>query len=145
MKKSLITKALKPLLPNSYWVAKAEHTEHFYYSKIINRLKSRNYEPVIVYQMGKVGSSTVCSSLKKLKDFDVYHIHVLTEESIKKLENVYKSNFHKTSFFPVHILESQYLSKQLEQGKKKWKVVTLVREPIIRNISLCFSKSSILD
>ena len=140
MKKYLITKALKPLLPNNYWVAKLEHTEVFYYSKLINKLKSRNHETVIVYQMGKVGSSTVCKSLKKLKDINanVYHIHVLTEVSIKELENVYKDNFHKTSFFPEHILESQYLRKQLNKGRKGWKVVTLVREPVSRNISLFF-------
>ena len=139
MKKYLITKALKPLLPNNYWVAKAEHTENFYYSKLINKLKSRNRKSVIVYQMGKVGSSTVCNSLKKLKiNTSVYHIHVLTENSIKELENVYKDNFHKTSFFPQHILESQYLRKQLNKGRKEWKVVTLVREPVSRNISLFF-------
>ena len=138
MKKYLITKALNPLLPNNYWVAKAKHTEDFYYSKIINRLKLRKAKTVVVYQMGKVGSSTVRDSLNELSDIDVYHIHVLTEDSIKELEKVYKDNFHRTSFFPVHILESQYLRKQLDKGRKKWKVVTLVREPVIRNISTFF-------
>ena len=140
MKKYLITKALKPLLPNNYWVAKAEHTENFYYSKVIDSLKSRKNKPVVVYQMGKVGSSTLCNSLKKIRprNIDVYHIHVLTEDSIKALENVYKDNFYKASFFPTHILESQYLRKQLDKGKKEWKVVTLVREPVSRNISLFF-------
>lgn len=139
MKKYLITKALKPLLPNSWWVAKLEQIENFYYSRLINGLKSRKRKKLIVYQMGKVGSSTVCNSFKKNNEIDTYHIHVLTEDSIKDLEKVYKNNFHRSSFFPSHIVESQYLRKQLDKKRKeRWKVVSLVREPVSRNISIFF-------
>lgn len=128
------------LLYESYYDAKYQAYKFLYNLK--RELKSKNKEPVIVYQMGKVGSTTVCNSLQKaLKNVEVYQVHTLTRDGIKRAENMYKNNSHRNRNIYEHLLESQYLRKQLDKGlerKNKWKVVTLVRDPIAKIISSFF-------
>jgi len=102
-------------------------------------------EPLIVYQMGKVGSSTIVASLKALdSSWPVYHIHTLTQEGIEAREQIYRRMVENssTTYFPraKHLLVSRYLRKALTKGLsgKKWKVITLVRDPIARQLSEFF-------
>lgn len=47
--------------------------------------------PILVYQMGKVGSSTIVNTLKSSNiNNPVYHIHFLSSEGIYSIENYYK-------------------------------------------------------
>lgn len=98
-------------------------------------------EEIIVYQMGKVGSRTIVWSLASLNlDLSIYHVHALSYEGIKKVEEVYKRNFARTRIIHNHFLQSLYLRQRLDknQVRKRYKVITLVREPISRNISKFF-------
>ncbi|RMF29402.1 MAG: hypothetical protein D6759_13910, partial [Chloroflexi bacterium] len=99
-------------------------------------------EPLIVYQMGKVGSSTVVASLEALSlDSPIYHIHTLTWEGIRSGERIYRAIYGDSrppSFSRMkHLLASRHLRRQLDRGVRgpRWKVITLVRDPIARNIS----------
>jgi len=141
MKNNGLNSPIKRLLYANYHALKAYRMAKLYYANFLQYLNSRNRETVIVYQMGKVGSTTIYDSLQPLKNLDVYHIHSLTKERIEVVEKNYKSSFRYKHSIPAHILESQYLRKKLEKGlkgKKKWKVVTRVRDPIARNISSFF-------
>jgi hypothetical protein len=64
-------------------------------------------------------------------------VHDLTRDTLDRDEKLYKKEFAISGFQPRHLWESQYLLKQIERGAKcrRWKVVTLVRDPIARNIS----------
>lgn len=126
-------------------------------SKWVRRLASRNYycakmlyhlslrlanphtrEALLVYQMGKVGSTSVVRSLKALDlGMPVYHVHDLTRDTLDRDEKLYKREFAISGLQPRHLWESQYLLRQIEsRGRRcRWKVVTLVRDPIARNIS----------
>lgn len=111
------------------------------YYNLSHNVESKHKEKVIVYQMGKVGSTTILKSLQTLNNLDVYHVHTLTKDGIKNVEEMYKRRFYRTHNIYEHLLESQYLRKQLDkglEGKNKWKVVTLVRDPIAKNISSFF-------
>jgi hypothetical protein len=100
-------------------------------------------KPVIVYQMGKVGSSTVVSGLEKL-GYDVYQVHVLTREWIGRVEAQYKkaSKDHGRGILDEHLLASMYLRRRLDREPRllgrKTPVITLVRDPVARNISSFF-------
>ena len=87
----------------------------FYYMGLSRKLKSNT--PVFVYQMGKVASSSVYKSLKNQYQGVVFYAHSFGGDhlhyGIRKLYRYYK-------------------------GKNKLKVITLVREPIGRNISAFF-------
>ena len=99
---------------------------------------------IIVYQMAKVGSSTVVASLHKSNlDMPIYHIHALTKEGLKNEESSYygpEKDFFCKSLLPVttHVFEGHYVRDIIKSGTRKIKVVTLVRDPVARNISAFF-------
>jgi hypothetical protein len=107
----------------------------------------RGHEPVVVYQMGKVGSSTIVTSLRALQcKMYVHHVHALTEEGIAAAEAVYRKigqESHVDTFVrSKHLLSSRYLCHRIKSriNGRKWKFITLVREPISRNISSFFQE-----
>lgn len=93
--------------------------------------------PVLIYQMGKVGSSTVHSSLNQL-GIPSYQVHLLSSNTISQTEEYYRRLPH--AVMPGHLRTSKYLSEHIDKtrGKIRWKVVTLVREPVSRAISNCY-------
>ncbi len=100
-------------------------------------LSSIGKTPLLVYQMGKVGSMSVYHSLRKARlNTAVYHVHVLTKEGIRWEEEARRSGWPRT----IGLMHSHYLYKQLSRNKQstRWKVITLVRDPIARNVSGLF-------
>lgn len=111
----------------------------------INKLRtqwqfSQDKSPILIYQMGKVGSSTVYQSLKaQVPQRTIYHFHSIHPE----VTNGHKANnkkfiqageFHRilgTSF-------QELLHKRITDGKEKFDIITLVREPVTRNLSAFF-------
>lgn len=91
--------------------------------------------PLVVHQMGKVASTSVSLSLAKDCQFDVFHTHRLNRASLDV-----RLQFHSRTNTPVPQVDqaAEFLIKNyLTQGKKIL-VVSLVREPIARNISAYF-------
>lgn len=117
------------------------YTAGLYSNFSLHLANRRSPAPLIVYQMGKVGSTTILRSLKALNlEMPVYQVHVLTPEGIARLEQKYKQNFSQRGRIATHLAASRFLRKQIDKGStgKRWQVVTLVREPIARNISSFF-------
>ncbi|MBW4574477.1 MAG: putative capsular polysaccharide synthesis family protein [Aphanothece sp. CMT-3BRIN-NPC111] len=101
------------------------------------RKKLRKNEAILVHQMGKVGSSTIVASLEALNlNTPIYHTHTLNPQYIESRLIQLKAEGRKLKT-GSHMITSQYLSKVIAKGLngRSWKVITLVREPIIRNIS----------
>jgi hypothetical protein len=103
--------------------------------------------PVIVYQMGKVGSTTIRESLETLNlNSPIYHSHLLTKKRIDETEQKRKKFFRTSrhSYLQRSWL-NEFLRKQIDKGLdgKKWKIITLTREPIARNISTFFENLDI--
>jgi hypothetical protein len=89
--------------------------------------------------MGKVGSTTVHRALKNCGlGVPIYHIHNLTKNDLNNGEKIFKELFPQQ--IPHVVWQGQYLRNRLMQGLKgkKWKIITLVRDPIARNISVFF-------
>lgn len=102
-----------------------------------------NLEPLIIYQMGKVGSSTVVETLANhCPEYALYQVHVLTRDWVKDVENQYRQaskDLGKQTIDP-HVLASRYLLDRMdrERGSRRWKVVSIVRDPVARNVSAFF-------
>jgi hypothetical protein len=93
--------------------------------------------PIIVYQMGKVGSSTVVSTLEQLKlPNPVLHVHTLVPEQLREAEE--KQRRSPRPFLDEHLQVSSILVSKLAQGRFPCHLVTLTREPIARGISFVF-------
>lgn len=97
---------------------------------------------IIVFQMGKVGSRTVYESLarayRKLhQPVDIYHSHILCN-----FENA-EAIIRKERPNPEPSLGAIAYGKELrkimaENPDRKWKIISLVRDPVARNIGTFF-------
>ena len=100
-----------------------------------------NKRAIVIYQMGKVGSTTVYYSLKKQLPFTpIFHVHCLSENTLKEQEEAYQ-NIGKFPGEVRHLRHGKYLRKHLDKRTNiKWEIITLVREPISREISIFFQQ-----
>ncbi len=120
--------------------------EKLYTAKICNHLRLyfsnwKSEEQILVYQMGKVGSTTVTKSLEALgRNYSIYHLHLLNREHLDWAEKYYKSNRQKYAHVPRQLLNGLLVRSQIDKirNKKKVKIITLVRDPIARNVSKFF-------
>lgn len=129
----------KRLAERHYYTARAYHRLRFSFSR------SNKGPKVLVYQMGKVGSSTVVTSLRASElRLPVYHIHFLTDAGVAYAERIYRETWHRRPA-PVHLWHSKFLRKEIirrdpvsSQAPPKWRVITLVRDPIAHLASSFF-------
>lgn len=130
--KRALEAAVRWLFFRRYGTAKA------YYHFLLRRAERRKRgTPVLVYQMGKVGSRTVVAALRQAGlPAPVYHVHRLAEEQVRREEDLYRTRWNKGGG-AAHLWRSQLVRRRLETGAAagKWNVVTLVREPVARNVS----------
>jgi hypothetical protein len=141
---SYLSNRIKPVVSwalglsiRNYYFARA-------YYQYKHRREQKKFEgpPVIIFQMGKVGSRSVHRSLKALNlDMPIYHSHLLTKERIAETEKKRKKFFRteRQSYLNRPWL-NRLLREQIDKGlkDKKWKVITLTRDPVARNISTFF-------
>jgi len=135
---------IKRLAQRNYYTARA-----YYHYRLRRADRRYNKEPpLLVHQMGKVGSSSVTRSLKMAKiDRHVYHTHFLAPELVDKYEKKRREYLGTDREGALkHIWQYQHLRKQIKRGLsgKKWKIITLVRDPIARNLSDFFEHIEVL-
>jgi Putative capsular polysaccharide synthesis protein len=110
------------------------------WSRLQLRIALRNVHrqmPIIVYQMGKVGSSTVVSTLEKLGlPNPVLHVHTLVADRMNAAEKLQRSSTRPA--LDSHLIVSSILLSKLSRGRFPCKIITLTREPIARTISFAF-------
>lgn len=135
--KRFLFKTITRMAEINYYSAKAFYKYQFHRSQ-----RRHKRPPLLIYQMGKVGSKTVMTTLRTLGlDIPIYHLHFLTNERITETEAKRKKYFRTDRYsYLKRPWMYQFLRKQIDSGLncKKWKIVTLTREPIARNISTFF-------
>lgn len=128
------TDGLRRLLFRSYSAAKIYH-------RISLALTERvEDDAILVYQMGKVGSTAVTRSLRAAGvESRIYKPHFLTKEGMARAEKQYRKNW-TGGRRALHLWESQFLHDKVRRPRPgaKWRIVTLVRDPVARNVSAFF-------
>jgi hypothetical protein len=104
--------------------------------------------PVIVHTVGKVGSTAVAATLEAtLPGRYIAHVHWLRSEHLRADEAHYRSRARAywgtrrmSRFMPQYIWLGQHLCSAMASAPANtvWDVVTLVRDPVRRNISAFF-------
>lgn len=130
----------------SWLIGKNYLLTKLYYGRLFKKASFQGKDPLVVYQMGKVGSSSIVESLRLLNlNKCVYHVHSLDLETLSKLRKIYYGDdpyywFKKYLPRSYHLFQSEYLYHQLKkrQEQKQWQIVTLVRDPVARNVSSFF-------
>lgn len=93
--------------------------------------------PVLIYQMGKVGSSAVYASLSNaVISNPVYHVHFLSYGNINRVERYYRTVGASQSIAQLRFLRA--LRRKLDRTGGPIHVITLVRDPVAREISDVF-------
>lgn len=111
------------------------------------RRQLRGKQPLLIYQMGKVGSTTLLDTLRPLlPQSQIYHVHVLSDVGIHQEDQNYyggKPTFFSKSHLPAskHLFESKFLRKQMVRGMTGIKIITLSRDPVGREISAFFQEN----
>lgn len=86
--------------------------------------------PIVIYQMGKVGSQSIYQALKSASiPNPLYHIHQLSKESLQRVEQQFR---HRGLWPPsAFLLYGQMLARKRRcPNRVPWKIITIVREPI---------------
>jgi len=97
----------------------------------------KNNTPILVLQMGKVGSSSIYDGLRLSKiQNPVYHIHHISLDKIVSSEKYYRS---RNTYIRHHLIVSKIINEQFFSGNIPFVyIVTAIREPIARRISSFF-------
>ncbi|MEQ9823985.1 MAG: putative capsular polysaccharide synthesis family protein [Puniceicoccaceae bacterium] len=102
----------------------------------INNATMRLDSPVVVYQMGKVGSSSIYESLRRLyNNKNVYHVHYLNPKYISR---IVEKRTRLGLSIPGHIQTSQLVRELIRSESENLKFISLVRDPFSRNLSAFF-------
>jgi hypothetical protein len=107
-----------------------------FFSSVRIRWADVRRDPVIlVYQMGKVGSSSVYSSLKQARLLHpVYQVHFLSADGLENALHHSRSCGKRN--IPLHVALGKVIRRKIEQCRNvQWKLITLVRDPVSRSIS----------
>jgi hypothetical protein len=137
-------RTIAQLANQNYYTARA-----YYHYRLWRQDRRFPNLPLLIYQMGSVGSSSVTQSLKSIElDYNIYHLHFLKPELIDEYEKKRKPTLRsqKGAGGLRHIWQYQYLYRLLRgsSNARIWKIVTLVRDPIARNISGFFENIEII-
>ena len=97
----------------------------------------KKYEPVVIYTMGKVASTSIARSFVDAGYGNIFHTHELRDGYKDILSSLKRKNLRPSYLW---IEESIFLH---ENKTPLNKIVTLVRDPIARNISAYFENSNI--
>jgi hypothetical protein len=94
----------------------------------------------VLYQMGKVGSTAI-QHILSTKGIWVLHIHSLNRDVLLKNKRMWEESGRPIPPNVVHGLE---LESVLHQIQDHIKVITLVRDPIARDVSVFFQNSFLI-
>ena len=105
--------------------------------------ESENRIPVLIYQMGKVGSTTIRDSLDAHQIYN-QHAHRLSWEGIRQAEERYQRI--RSGQIPEHIVRYRALREFIDRTPTdtRWQIITLVRDPIARLISSVFQNLDVI-
>lgn len=107
------------------------------YRRAVQQVRLRKTTAVLVYQMGKVASKSVALSVAQYPGFSVFHLHILSPSNYVAAEEQQRVLLGDNDV--SYMLDaSQVVYDGLIATGLPVKIVTLVREPIGRNISAYF-------
>lgn len=97
-----------------------------------------NQEIYLIFQMGKVASKSIENSINKSKK-KCLHLHSFKKSIVRELFNEYQSkNYYCNNIKDLELLIKKQIILRLLKINKNINIITLVREPISRNLSFYF-------
>jgi hypothetical protein len=131
-----IEAAVLPLIPGPPGKA----ARRFQYGRIVRRCSHQPTPPVLVYTMSKVASTAVAEALRSIEGMNVFQIHLISAESMRHVREGVRRRGLNSVRQGVDNLEDfgHAVVEELIKPGRPAKIISLVREPIARNISFYF-------
>lgn len=108
----------------------------------IKRIVETGEPTVLVYQMMKVGSSTITDAIRNFGGLNVFQVHLMHAANIERWRAAIRRL--PLARFAPGIDTGTLLYKGLVEPGLKLKIISLVRDPIARNCSFYFHNLDIL-
>jgi hypothetical protein len=130
---------LTRLSETSFGTAKAYYNHY----RARNERRYKGRPPLLIYTMGKVGSSSLFYSLRQLKlDRLVDHVHFLDLDHLNELEASLKDAYPESLVNLRHVWRSQRFAARLARNPEtRIQAISLIRDPIARNLSNFFQQT----
>jgi len=132
-----LKRRLSNLVESNYYLACAKYSLRSY-TQSLDKLN-----PIVIYQMGKVGSSSFEKTFYELKlTRPVMKAHVLYREHMEFLRE--ELGITAREYYARHRVEprSRYLLREIQKarvnGRGDWRFITMVRNPVAQNLSSFF-------
>ena len=129
----------KHFIENNYLISKK------LFWRELNKRRGVKTINVFIYTMGKVGSTSIYDSLKNISNkVFCMHFHRLGKDYLKNREIKVKSELFGNPIYSQHLYTSllwkpQWVRKKfIEKTINPVKFITIIREPVSRNIYLFF-------
>lgn len=90
--------------------------------------------PILIWQMGKVGSTSIGDALRSINVTST-QLHVIDSE---RLDNIVREHNERGFAVPDHISDALRLQALIKNSSEKFRIISLVRDPIERNLSALF-------
>ena len=124
---------------NLLWRARRK----FGYWRLVTRAVASPRPPVIVYQMAKVASTTVVEAVNRVDGYQAFQVHLMDPDHIRRVHSAMRRRGLEGAEMDTDIL-GRALYRGVVKAGRVAKVITLVREPIGRNISFYFQTLDVL-
>ena len=114
--------------------------------ELIRQENHYSAKPILVLSMGKVGSKTVTESLRATNiDRHVYHFHHLRSAVLDRLDEMARMDIVKHKKQAHYVWTCRRIAGLVDsdRGTEKWKFVTVVRDPVARNMSDFFQNLTV--
>jgi hypothetical protein len=96
--------------------------------------------PVVVFSMGKTGSTAIARAVQDATGDRVFQVFRLEPERLAQAERRYRAGDHPGGQFQgaLHLWESEFLLRRPPSADAPWTVITIVREPVAQAVSAFF-------
>jgi hypothetical protein len=137
-----IEAALLPRLPASLRIA----LSRFHFRRAIRQAVGGPTPPVLVYTAPKAASTAVTEALQAVEGQTVFHVHMISANSIRSLREAMRRRGLSRMRRDVLGLEDigNALASGLIRPRYPARIVSLVRDPVARNISFYFETLDVL-
>lgn len=96
---------------------------------------------IIVFQMGKVGSMNVVTSLKQRVGITpVFHLHVLSEQQTARMRGLIEQGAETRRHAALVVAADKMRQKLTRRGKARKKIISLARDPVAQMIATTMSE-----
>jgi hypothetical protein len=100
--------------------------------------------PILVHQMGKVGSTTICSELRRNSMLPpVFQTHFISRESLEEANRITDDWGRKSPHLKIGA-SLMPLFENRNEASPSWHIVTVVRDPVARQLSDVYENPEVI-